>query len=52
MPQRIQVAEAMITARLLELNKSTDSQEPGALQNASRVLQLMANHGDWLKGAA
>jgi len=50
--QKIQVAEAAISARLVELKKCTDSQEPNALQNALRVLQLMEKHGDWLKGAA
>lgn len=50
--QKIQVAEAAICARLVELKKCADSQEPNALQNALRVLQLMEKHGDWLKDAA
>jgi len=50
--QRIQIAEAAISARLAELNNPTDLQEPNALREALRVLQLIAKHERWLKSAA
>ena len=51
-PQRIQVAEAAISSRLVELMKSTDHDEPDALHDALRVLQLIAKHEHILKDVA
>ena len=50
--QRIQMAQAAISTRLVELTKSTDPREPNALHNALRVLQLIGKHERYLKSAA
>jgi hypothetical protein len=52
LPDRIQVAETAISARLLVLIESHDLEEPNALREALRVLKLIGEHARWIKGAA
>lgn len=52
LPDRIQVAEAAISTRLVELIESKDLGEPNALREALRVLNLIGKHQRWIKGNA
>lgn len=52
LPDRIQTAEAAITARLVELIESNDVWEPNALREALRVLNLIGKHERWIRGNA
>ena len=52
LPARIQVAEATISARLVELIESDDLGEPNALREALLVLNLIGKHERWIKGNA
>ena len=48
---KIQLAEAAISTRFLELAQSPDQHESDALRKASRVLKLIAEGEDWIKRA-
>jgi len=52
LPHKIQVAEAAISARFVELSESPDLEEPNAIRKALRVLDVVRKHERWIKGDA